>query len=76
MQRREASGGALGCMLGCDERKGNLEQTPALRLEIVLDPASVAVLAASVGCEGRTAGHRGLARRAGAVDRRRAGGAR
>ena len=40
MQRREASGGALGSALGCDERNGNLEQAAALRLVLHLDPAS------------------------------------
>jgi hypothetical protein len=67
MQGREASGGALGYVLGCDERKGTLEQTPALRLEIRLDPASVAEIAASAGCERRTAGRRGAGRCLGAA---------
>jgi hypothetical protein len=66
MQGREASGGALGYVLGCDERKGTLEQSPALRLEICLDPESVIALAASAECERRTAGRRGTGRCLGA----------
>ena len=67
MQRREASGGALGNVLGCDERKGTLDQTPALRLEILLDPESVIALAASAKCERRTAGRRVAGRCLGAA---------
>jgi hypothetical protein len=76
MQRREASGGALGNVLGCDERKRNLEPRATLRLVFHLDPASVRALASCVDRERGTAGRRGPRRRAAAARRPAPGGGR
>lgn len=76
MQRREASGGALGSVLGCGERNRNLEQQATLRLDLHLDPTSVLALAASVERERGTAGRRARGRRAGISHRPSTGGGR